>query len=109
MKNSCFRTSASILVKRNKVRIKCQKFGYSALLRIYIENSESIETIISFYIEKTQFQNKKEKMKQSLSAEKLERGDPLCFPVCCKISKKNEGGPFGDKKNQKKSHSVENN
>ena len=34
MENSCFRTSASYLVKRNIVRIQRQKFGQSALLRI---------------------------------------------------------------------------
>ena len=50
-------------------------------------------------------------LKQSHSAEKLERGDPLGFfetSVCCKISKNLKGGPFGDKKNsKKKSHSPE--
>ena len=34
MKNSCFRTSASFLLKRKIVRIYRQKFGYSALFRI---------------------------------------------------------------------------
>ena len=51
-------------------------------------------------------------LKQSHSAEKLERGDSLGFlkPVCCKISKNLKGGPFGDtKKFEKKSHSAEKN
>ena len=42
-------------------------------------------------------------LKQSHSAEKLERGDLLGFLklVCCKISKKLKGGPFDDKKIEK--------
>ena len=51
-------------------------------------------------------------LKQSHSAEKLDRGDSLGFlkPVSCKISKNLKGGPFGDKKiSKKKSHSAEKN
>ena len=56
------------------------------------------------------FSKKKTKMrflKQSHSAEKLERGDPLTFGLQFTAKyQKIEGGPFGDKKNSKKSRTV---
>ena len=42
-------------------------------------------------------------LKQSHSAEKLERGDPFGLfetSVCCKISKNLKDGPFDDKKSR---------
>ena len=50
-------------------------------------------------------------LKQSQSAEKLESGDPLGFLKLHFTAKYQnlEGGPFGDKKMGKKSHSAENN
>ena len=38
MKNSCFRTPALSLIKRNIVRTQRQKFRYSALLLILRQN-----------------------------------------------------------------------
>ena len=43
-------------------------------------------------------------LKQSDSAEKLERGDLFETSVCCKLSKNLKGGHLGDKKIEKKSH-----
>ena len=51
-------------------------------------------------------------LKQSHSAEKLERGHPLEFlklQFAAKYEKKLEGGPLATKKFQKKSHSAEKN
>ena len=48
--------------------------------------------------------------KQSHSAEKLERGKPLGFlklQIAAKHQKNLKGGPSGDKKKLKKSHSAE--
>ena len=45
-------------------------------------------------------------LKQSHSAEKLERGDPLGF-LKFQFAAKLQGRPFGDKKNRKKSHNAE--
>ena len=44
-------------------------------------------------------------LKQSHSAQKLERGRPFGLfetSVCCEISKNLKGGPFGDKKKLEK-------
>ena len=45
-------------------------------------------------------------LKQSHSAKKLEKGDLLGFLKLQFVAKKLEGGPFGDKKNSKKSRTV---
>ena len=48
-------------------------------------------------------------LKQSHSAEKLERGDPLAFlkfQFAAKHQKNLKGGPFGDKKNRENSRTV---
>ena len=65
MKNSCFRTFASSLVKRNKVNVK---------------NSDSIEkNYLWVYTEKTNFGRKMRILKQPHSAKKFKRRDSLGY------------------------------
>ena len=71
MKNSCFRTSASSLLKRTLVRIQRQKLGYSALLRIKRE-----DTSIKLKWDTFETQKNFEKIKTHSTEKKL-KGDPL--------------------------------
>ena len=61
-------------------------------------------------LKKVQEKRKMRFLKQSYSAKKLERGDPLGFmklQFAAKYQKNLKGGPFGDKKFEKKTHSAE--